>query len=89
MGIVLKRSEAVALLKDIYDGCPFFDGMAISLIPPDSESVPSKGFQIHIKCSFCRDESIDCLEKIAEKHNVAIKQEDTVLIIYKPKDSNY
>lgn len=80
----MDRKRVEELLKDILDNCPVLNNSAISVMPPDSSSVVSKGYQIHIKDPALNEEALCCLRGIAEKHNTAIRQEKQQLIIYKP-----
>ncbi len=76
--------QATDLLKEILDNCPILNNSTISLMSPDSSDIPSKGYQMHIKNPVPDEEALCCLRNIAEKHNIALRQEEKLLLIYKP-----
>ena len=84
--IFMDRKQAEDLLKEILDNCPALNGSTITLMPPESSDVPSKGYQIHIK-PVPNEEVLCCLRGIAEKHNIALRQEKQLLSIYEPLTS--
>ncbi len=82
----MQRTEAIIAIKEIFDRCPHIEGKSLKLMPPDADSVLSKGCQIHIETG--KDPTLDnCLATIAQRLNLAVHSEADFLIIYKPRKS--
>ena len=78
------RNEATEILKEVLMNCRVLEGKSLKLMPPDADSVLSKGCQIHIeKVSDCITQS--CISRIARKHKLAIHEDEGYFVIYKPK----
>ena len=77
------RFEAAEILKEILVTCDNIEGKSIKLMPPDADSVLSKGCQIHIQKATCDVEN-SCVRRIAKKYDLAVHVEDTFLVLYKP-----
>ena len=80
---VLDRDKVVEVLKDIFGKCNLIEGKSIKLMPPDADSVLSKGYQIHIQTK-CDQYTESCLQRIAKKYALATAIEDDFLVIYNP-----
>jgi hypothetical protein len=79
----MNRQEAADFLKELLDTFCSLEGKPFALMPPDSDSVLSKGYQIHIKTTL--DEStLLGIRKIVLERNLAISEEDNLTVIYKP-----
>jgi len=53
-------------------------------MPPNADSVHSKGYQIHISPN--HDETMkSCIERLAKNNDLAIALEEDVLIIFNPQ----
>lgn len=83
----MNQKQAEDLLKEIQNSCPALKDSTIAVMPPDSSDVPSKGYQIHIKNSAPDEDTLCCLKNLAEKHNIALRQQKELLVIYKPLGS--
>jgi hypothetical protein len=83
----LNRSEAVFVLREIFEKCTLFDGNYLSLVPPNSAGLLSQGYQVHLKIPIDK-ETQDCMEQIAAKYSCCLsfinKSGDDVAIIYRP-----
>jgi hypothetical protein len=78
----MERPEAAEILKEILQNCSSLEGRSVKLMPPDADSVLSKGFQIHLQKS---NEGIkkNCIYKIAKKHGLQVYDEEDFLVIYR------
>jgi hypothetical protein len=83
--VVLNRNEAVSVLKEIFEKCTLFDGTYIALMPPNSASLLSKGYQVHLRVPI-DERTQNCMEEIAKKHDchIVIKDKEDIAIIYRP-----
>ena len=81
---VLNREEATHVLKEIITGCNL-SADAVMLMPPNSDSVLSKGYQLHIKSS-TQPNDLLCIKTIIETHRLAITTEpdNEIIVIYRP-----
>ncbi len=81
----MHRNEAVDLLKEILENCINITQYGIAIMPPNSNDVMSKNFQIHV---FGNVNKLDtsCLESIMKKSCLQLKliQEKNLLVIYRP-----
>lgn len=86
MNDVLDREEVLRLFKVIFSRCRHIEGKSLKLMPPDADSVHSKGYQIHISPN--NDEALECcIERVAREHMLAVADEGDMLVIFKPVDS--
>lgn len=86
MDEVLDRKEVLRLFKVIFSRCRHIEGKSLKLMPPDADSVHSKGYQIHISPN--NDEALECcIERVAKEHELAVADEGNTLVIFKPMDS--
>jgi len=78
----MDRKEAVTIVKQICKSCSLMEGKTIKLMPPKASNSLSNTYQIHIET---KDEIIlACAKAIAKKHNLAVKQKEGSVIVYKP-----
>lgn len=47
--IILKRAEAIAVLKELLDKCNCLDGHLVEIAPPTTSKIASEGYQIIIR----------------------------------------
>ena len=83
----MKFAEIAILLREIVDRCPGLDGSTITLIPQKSIYPLFKGYHINIKASFTKD-SMGCLRKIVEGHDLIMKIKVDSIVIYEPRPTN-
>ena len=80
----MERELAVNIVKEIFDTCPHIIGRSVKIMPPDSDNVLADGCQIHVNGN--HDEFIyNCLKMIAEKNDLSIRRENSLIVIYKPR----
>jgi hypothetical protein len=84
----LDRKEAVLVLREIFKNCTLFDGQYIALMPPNSASLLSEGYQVHIKVPFDQ-KTQECMKQVSEKYHCCLsfsnRSGDDVAIICRPK----
>ena len=82
----MKRREAISVLKEIIEKCQMCDGNWVALMPPNSASLLSKGYQIHLKFPVDKT-AVNCIKEVLEKYKLVLidKRENELLIIYRPK----
>ena len=79
----MDRQEAADLLKELLDKFCSLEGKPFALMPPNSDSVLSKGYQIHIKRTL--DEStLLSIRKVILERGLAISEENNLTVIFKP-----
>ena len=77
----MKFSEVAILMREIADRCPSLEGSTITLIPQRANLTLYSGYHIDIKMNFT-NESIGCLRKIVEGHDMAMKIKTGSIVIY-------
>ncbi|MCW4024833.1 MAG: hypothetical protein NWF01_07355 [Candidatus Bathyarchaeota archaeon] len=88
----MKRNEAIALIKELLEGCAGLDGQNLQLVAPVSAL---GGYQVMLSGNF-EEQTIECIKALASKHGFACqlgniwktKRGDNLpntLIVYKPK----
>jgi hypothetical protein len=83
--LIMNRRQAVNIVKEISEQCQLLEGKSIKLLPPKDNDALSNTFQVHIQVSDDPDPIlVSCIESIAEKYNIATKQVEGYLILYKP-----
>lgn len=84
--LLLDRKEVSVLFSELFDSCPHLEGKPFILMPPTSDSVLSKDYQIHITAEL--DESLLlCIRKIVKKHEkYALSERKNLLVIYEPAE---
>ncbi len=80
----MKFAELAILLREIVDSCPGLDGSTISLIPQKAMYHLYTGYHIVIKDSISQD-SMGCLRKIVEGHDLMMKIKIDSIVIYEPR----
>ena len=77
----MNRTQAVSVIKEIAEQCPYLEGKSIKLLTPKGNDALPNTFQVHIQAS---DDPflVSCIEIVAEKHNLATKQIDGYLVMY-------
>jgi len=81
----MDRKQAVEVIKEISEQCQLLEGKSIKFLPPKDSDALSNTFQVHIQVSDDPDPFlVSCVENVAEKRNLATKQVDGYLIVYKP-----
>jgi hypothetical protein len=79
----MDRKQAVAVIKQIFEHCSEIEGKSIKLMPPKEGNGLSNTFQIHIQIN--NDEFLKrCIETIAKEHNLATKEKNGLIVVYKP-----
>jgi hypothetical protein len=76
----LNKSEALAVLHEIYDACR--ESVIMTCVSLDARKVEraQTGYQIRMKCEL-DNPSRQCILAILEKHNLALKEEKDCLTI--------
>jgi hypothetical protein len=80
----MKFAEIAVLLREIVDRCPGLDGSTITLIPQKAMYPLFQGYHINIKTNFSL-ESMGCLRKIVEGHDLMMKTKADSLLIYESR----
>jgi hypothetical protein len=80
----MKFGEIAVLLREIVDRCPGLDGSTITLIPQKAMYPLFQGYHINIKANITR-ESMGCLRKIVEGHDLMMKTKADSLLIYESR----
>jgi hypothetical protein len=95
-GIVLRREEAISVLKELLESCRGFDGQNLELVNTKVATSSSEGYQIIIKGTL-NQETKEGLQKIVFAHQLACqtgslwktkrsinKTDPDTFIIYRP-----
>jgi len=77
----MKFAEVAILLREIVDRCPNLDGSTITLIPQKAMYPLFEGYHISIKGNITQ-ESMGCLRRIVEGHDLIMKTTAESLLIY-------
>jgi len=80
----MKFAEVAVLLREIVDGCPTLDGATIMLIPQRAMYPLYNGYHINIK-AYVTKESMSCLRKIVEGHDLVMQIKSDSVIIYETR----
>ena len=80
----MKFAELATLLKEIVDSCPGLDGSTITMMPQKAMYHLYRGYHIIIKASISQD-SMGCLRKIVEGHDLMMKIKTDSIVIYEPR----
>ena len=80
----MKFAEIAVLLREIVDNCPDLDGSTITLIPQKAMYPLFEGYHINIKANLTK-ESMGCLRKIAEGHDLVMKIKVDSVVIYESR----
>jgi hypothetical protein len=80
----MKFAEIAVLLREIVDNCPGLDGSTITLTPQKAIYPHFQGYHINIKANINK-ESMGCLRKIVEGHDLSMKTKADSLLIYETR----
>jgi len=80
----MKLAEIAVLLREIVDRCPSLDGSTITLIPQKAMYPLFKGYHINIKANLTK-ESIGCLRKIVEGHDLVMQIKTDSVVVYETR----
>ncbi len=80
----MKFAEIAILLREIVDRCPGLDGSTITLIPQKAMYPLFRGYHINIKANLTK-ESIGCLRKIVEGHDLVMQIKTDSVIVYETR----
>ena len=86
VGTFMKFAEIAVLLREIVDRCPGLDGSTITLIPQKAMYPLFEGYHINIKANLTQ-ESMGCLRKIVEGHDLIMKIKADSLVVYESRPS--
>jgi hypothetical protein len=81
----MKLAEIAILLREIVDRCPNMEGSTFTLIPQKAMYPLYNGYHINIKLNITK-ESISCLRKIVEGHDLAMKIKTDSIIVYETRE---
>ena len=82
----MNKKEARTFEKKVLTECKI-DPNSSTLIEPNSGDTLSTGYKVQIK-AVMQNECRLRLKEITKKNNLAVKEEDNQIIIYKPKQTN-
>jgi hypothetical protein len=97
LGIVLKREEAISVLKELLDNCNGLDGHYLELAPPNAPLSMIGGYQIIIGKAL-DEKTKNCIQGILMKYQLSyqigsmwktkrsVDREPDTFIIYRPKN---
>ena len=83
-GTFMKFAEIAILFREIVDRCPGLDGSTITLIPQKAMYPLFEGYHINIKANLSQ-ESMGCLRKIVEGHDLILKIKADSVVIYESR----
>lgn len=81
----MDKAEAIAVLRELFAGCPEIGQAVFVSLDPDNVNANSKGFykirlQINLDSNFR-----DCITKILKAHKLEMSETKDLAIIYGPK----
>jgi hypothetical protein len=82
----MKREEAVTCLKEITCSCANMSPNAVTLTDPKLNDPLAVGYQVKIK-TILDSETKQQVQQIAKKYNLALKEGEEEIIIYRPRES--
>ncbi|MGD0645930.1 MAG: hypothetical protein ABSA75_13570 [Candidatus Bathyarchaeia archaeon] len=80
----MKLAEIAILLREIVDRCPSLDGSTFTLIPQKAMYPLFEGYHINIKANLTK-ESMSCLRKIVEGHDLVMQIRTDSVIVYETR----
>jgi hypothetical protein len=80
----MKLAEIAILLREIVDRCPDLEGSTFTLIPQKAMYPLFNGYHINIKTNISK-ESIGCLRKIVEGHDLMMQIKTDSVIVYETR----
>ena len=81
----MNRVQAVNIIKEVSEQCPLLVGRSIKLLQTKGNNASSNTLQLHIKVSNDHPFLVNCVENVAEKHNLTTRQIDDYVIVYEPQ----
>ncbi len=82
----MNKQEASTLLKELLVKCKL-ESNSFILLEPDPKDVLSAGCKIRVKTVSLSKECQQQLKNISREHDCAIIEEETQIIVYKPKSN--
>jgi hypothetical protein len=80
----MNRTEAITVIKQIYDICPSFEGKSIKLLPPEVNSSLQDTFRVYIQTDGIDEEAVrSCILAIAKAQKLKVEFNRGSLIISK------
>jgi hypothetical protein len=79
----LNREEAIQIYKELMIECKGLNSVSIYLSPPRENDVISEGYQIYLPITI-RNADKESVQRIANDHNLSIREINDKIIIYKP-----
>ncbi len=80
----MKLAEIAILLREIVDRCPNLEGSTFTLIPQKAMYPLYNGYHINIKTNITK-ESIGCLRKIVEGHDLVMQIKPDSVVVYETR----
>jgi hypothetical protein len=80
----MKLAEVAILLREIVDRCPGLEGSTFTLIPQKAIHPLYSGYHINIKANISK-ESIGCLRKIVEGHDLVMQIKTDSVVVYETR----
>ena len=80
----MKLAEIAILLREIVDRCPGLEGSTFTLIPQKAMYPLFNGYHINIKANISK-ESIGCLRRIVEGHDLVMQIKTDSVIVYETR----
>jgi len=80
----MKLAEIAILLREIVDRCPGLEGSTFTLIPQKAMYPLFNGYHISIKSNISM-ESLGCLRKIVEGHDLVMQIKTDSVIVYESR----
>jgi hypothetical protein len=80
----MKLAEVAILLREIVDRCPKLEGSTFTLIPQKATYPLFSGYHINIKTNITK-ESIGCLRKIVEGHDLVMQIKTDSIVVYETR----
>jgi hypothetical protein len=75
------------LLREIVDLCPGLDGSTITLVPQKAMYPLYRGYHVNIGANVSR-ESMGCLRKIVEGHDLVMQVKVDSVVIYESRSTD-
>ncbi len=80
----MKLAEIAILLREIVDRCPSLEGSTFTVIPQKAMYPLFNGYHINIKGDISK-ESIGCLRKIVEGHDLVMQIKTDSVVVYETR----
>jgi hypothetical protein len=82
----MNKQEASSFLKELLSNCKL-DSDSFILVAPNPKDTLSTGYKVRIK-TVLNNECRQQIRKITKNHDLGVIEEQTQIIIYKPKSKN-